>query len=284
MPSLNALRAFDAVARCGSITGAARELCVTQGAVSHQIAALDEWFGKELFARNGRGLRLSEAGRELAEATESAFTLLSDACARLVRPDGRELDLAAPGSFLAHWMVPRLERFELAHPGIHLRLRTDGDFDDLRTGRIDALIVCGTSPWPTDIVAVEVAPERIGPVCAKKWARGAAADSWLAGVPRLGTDSRPEAWKEWSRAAGRALPRQRQRRFDHLTPLLEAARSGLGVAIAPELLVHGDIAEGRLVAPFGFVDSGLVFALAVLRRRRDEESVAQLFRWVETTP
>lgn len=283
MPSLNALRAFDAVARCGSITKAAGELCVTQGAVSHQIAALDEWFGKELFARDGRGLRLSDAGRELAEATESAFALLSDACARLARPGGRELDLAAPGSFLAHWMVPRLEDFEQAHPGIRLRLRTDGDFDDLRAGRIDALVVCGAAPWPADIVAVEVAPERIGPVCAKKWSRGAAADSWLAGVSRLGTDSRPEAWKEWSRAAGRILPRQRMRRFDHLTPLLEAARSGLGVAVAPELLVRGDLAEGRLVAPLGFVDSGLVFALAVLRRRRDEDAIAPLLGWLETS-
>ena len=284
MPSLTALHSFDAVARCGSITAAARELCVTQGAVSHQISALDEWFGKELFLRNGRGLRLSDAGRELAEATESAFALLSEACMRLARPGGRELDLAAPGSFLAHWMVPRLEDFEQAHPGIRLRLRTDGDYDDLRAGRIDALIVCGTAPWPVDIAAVEVAPERIGPVCAKKWVRGTSSDTWLAGVPRLGTDSRPEAWKEWARAADRTLPRQRTRRFDHLTPLLEAARAGLGVAMAPELLVRGDLAEGRLHAPLGFVDSGLVFALAVLQRRRDEDAIASLRRWLEASP
>ena len=199
MPSLTALRSFDAVARCGSITAAARELCVTQGAVSHQISALDEWFGKELFLRNGRGLRLSDAGRELAEATESAFALLSEACMRLARPGGRELDLAAPGSFLAHWMVPRLEDFEQAHPGIRLRLRTDGDYDDLRAGRIDALIVCGIAPWPVDIAAVEVAPERIGPVCAKKWVRGTSSDTWLAGAPRQATDSRRDAWKEWAR-------------------------------------------------------------------------------------
>ena len=282
-PSLNALRAFDAVARRGSITGAARELCVTQGAVSHQIAALDDWFGKELFARNGRGLRLSDAGRELAEATESAFALLADTCARLARPENRELDLAAPGSFLAHWMVPRLEDFEQANPGLRLRLRTDGDYDDLRAGRIDALIVCGTAPWPADISALEVAPERIGPVCAKKWSRGAADTPWLAGVPRLGTDSRPDAWKEWARAAGRALPRQRTRSFDHLTPLLEAARSGLGVAVVPELLVRGDVSEGRLFAPLGFLESGLVFALAVLQRRRDEGAIASLRGWFEAS-
>jgi len=180
-------------------------------------------------------------------------------------------------------MVPRLEEFEQAHPGIRLRLRTDGDYDDLRAGRIDALIVCGTAPWPADIAVVEVAPERIGPVCAKRWSRGAASDTWLASVPRLGTDSRADAWKEWARAAGQALPRQRMRRFDHLTPLLEAARAGLGVAVVPELLVRGDLPEGRLVAPRGFVDSGLVFALAILHRRRDEDAIASLRGWLETS-
>ena len=284
LPSLGALRALEVVTRTGSVTAAATELCVTQGAVSHQLAALEHWFGKELFRRQGRGLRPTDAGRELSEAATAAFALLSDACARVVGSGSREIDLAAPGSFLAHWMVPRLESFERSEPGIRLRLRTDGGFEDLRAGRIDALVVCGSAPWPSDIAVVEVAPERIGPVCARSQARDLRSDATISAAPRLSTDSRPEAWKEWLRASFRSAPRGRTRRFDHLIPMLEAARAGLGVAVVPELLARDEIAEGRLAAPLGFVDSGRVFALAILERRRVEDDLAALRRWLDTRP
>lgn len=281
-PSLSALRSFEAVARTGSVTAAAAELFVTQGAVSHQIAALEDWFGKELVRRQGRGLRLTESGRELADAAGTAFGILADACARVARNASREIDLAAPGSFIAHWMVPRLESFEAAHPGIRLRLRTDGGFDDLRSGRIDALVVCGSAPWPSDIAVIDVAPETIGPVCARRWSRELRNAAGLSAVPRLSTDSRPDAWKEWCRATGRAALRGRTRRFDHLIPMLEAARAGLGMAVVPELLVRAEIAEERLVAPLGFVPSGLVFALAVLERRCGEADLSELRTWLES--
>lgn len=284
LPSLVALRSLEAVARTGSVTTAAAELFVTQGAVSHQLASLEGWFGKELFRRHGRGLRPTEAGRELADAAGSAFGLLADACARVARATTRELDLAAPGSFLAHWMVPRLESFERDRPDLRLRLRTDGGFDDLRSGRIDALVVCGAAPWPSDIHVTDVASERFGPVCAPRMARDLRSEAELAAAPRLSTDSRPDAWKEWTRATSRSALRGRTRRFDHLIPMLEAARAGLGVAVVPELLVRHELAERRLAAPLGFVDSGRTFALAILARRRDEADLAALRSWFGSSP
>ncbi len=279
LPSLNALRSFDALARTGSVTAAAQALSVTQGAVSHQISLLEEWFGKELVRRDGRGLLLTDLGRELAEETRGAFDSLVDACRNVSRRGGKEIDLAAPASFLSHWMIPRLEELESSHPKLRLRLRTEGCLDDLGSGRIDALVTCGSAPWPTGLRIAEIEQERIGPVCTKKWAKGAGSSAWLSTIPRLATDSRPEAWKEWTRSSGHPVPRGKPRLFDHLTPLLEAAYAGLGVAMVPELIARRQIEEGRLVAPCGFVDSGRQFALAYPDRLAEDPGMVNLAEW-----
>lgn len=276
LPSLNGLRAFEAVVRTGSVTAAARELGVTQGAVSHLTAQLESWFGLPLLRREGRGVRPSEAGQNLSEHLAGAFALLEEGCARLRRAPRGELRLAAPASFLGNWLVPRLESFERA--GTRLVLRTGGSFEDLRAARIDALVVCGAAPWPADLRVVGFAPERIGPVCAPPLA-ARLGDAWPPTASRLETLSRPDAWKEWTRAAGKRLPKGTVRRFDHLGPLLEAARAGLGLAIAPELLVERELRRGELVAPLGFVSGPHSFGLAFLARREDEPALAELARW-----
>jgi len=279
LPSLNALRTFDALARTASVTAAARALSVTQGAVSHQISLLEEWFGKELVRRQGRGLVLTEIGQELAGSVREAFAGLEEACGKVMRDRTNDLDLAAPASFLAHWLVPRLEDLETSHPGLRLRLRTDGGFDDLLAGRLDALIACEVAPWPRGTTVVEIAVERIGPVCVRKWSAKAGSPDWQSTVPRLATDSRPEAWRDWSRARGLPSPRGRIRRFDHLVPLLEAARAGLGVAMVPELIARRYVQEGSLLAPCGFVDGPRRFVLAFREDRADAGALQELAAW-----
>jgi len=116
LPSLNALRAFDAAVRTGSISQAARELCVTQGAVSHQVALLENWLGRPLLLRDVRGVRPTEEGSLLSQAASDAFVRLQNACERL-RTDGKgTLDLGASASILSHWVVPRLHRRHLGRP------------------------------------------------------------------------------------------------------------------------------------------------------------------------
>lgn len=276
LPSLNGLRAFEAVVRTGSVTAAARELGVTQGAVSHQTTQLEAWFGVPLLRREGRGVRPSEAGRNLSEHLADAFALLEEGCARLRRAPRGELRVAAPASFLGNWLVPRLESFE--RTGTRLLLRTGGTFEDLRARRIDALVVCGTPPWPDGLHVADFAPERIGPVCAPSLAERVSG-TWPPAAARLETLSRPGAWKEWTRSSGERLPKGAIRRFDHLGPLMEAARAGLGLAIAPEILVEREIRRGELVAPRGFVASPHRFALAALARRSDEPAIRSLAEW-----
>lgn len=279
LPSLNALRAFEVVARTGSVTAASRELCVTQGAVSHLVAALEEWAGTPLLRRQGRGVQPTEAGRNLSECATGAFSLLVDGCARLRRGRTSEILVAAPASFLGNWLVPRLGEFEEAHPGVRLLLRTDGSLEELSARRIDALVVCGSPPWPAGIAVSDIAPERIGPVCAPSLARRLG-QTWPPSSSRLETLSRPAAWKEWAASAKQKLPKGPVRRFDHLAPLLEAARAGLGFAIAPDLLVEREIRRGELAAPRGFVESPHRFGLAVLADRAEEEPLRDLLGWL----
>lgn len=279
MPSLNALRSFEAVARTGSVSRAAQWLCVTQGAVSHQTAQLEEWLGVSLLRRDGRGIALTEAGRELAEAASASFRMLSEACARVRGSGARELHLAAPGSFLANWLIPRLGDFEASHAGLCLRLRTDGGLDELRHRRLDALVTCGGPASAEGIVRIPFAAERLGIVCRREDAAGLATGQEARRLTKLSCGTRPEAWKDWSRAAKRTV-RGVSRAFDHFPQMLEAVRAGLGVAVVPELLVERELQRGELAAPLGFVASGGAFALSFLEVRGQEPGIAALVAWL----
>lgn len=261
LPPLNALRAFEACARLQSVSRSAEELHVTHSAVSRQIRLLEDHFGLALFVREGRGLRLTPAGQRLRDATGGAFSQIDEIARELRRGQGRQtLVLGCPGSLLARWMIPRLEPLAQALPTLTLHLSAhEGAFDASLNG-VDAALMIASPPWPASWQVYPLATERIGPVLSPQ--HPAAADlacrpvEALLGIPLLHTLSRPQAWREWAAAVG--LPAgvlQAGTGFEHLYYLLEAAVSGLGVAIAPQPLVEGDIASGRLLAPWGFVDT-----------------------------
>lgn len=285
LPPLNALRAFEAVARLGNLGAAGRELHVTHGAVSRQLRLLEDDLGVALFVREGRGLRLTEAGRHLQTATAAAFTRLREAASEVRRgPRGPALVLGCPGSLLARWMIPRLDRLRRDLPELTLHLSAqEQDLDPALPG-LDAAILVGEAPAPRGWQVFELAPERIGPVVSARFAgfdglRNAAPDSLLA-QPLLHTASRPQAWPTWALAQGLDPARLHWGTgFEHLYYLLEAAVAGMGVAIAPEPLVADDLASGRLVAPWGFVQTRGQWWLATARGNADAR-VAALAEWL----
>lgn len=285
LPPLNALRMFEAAARSLSFSAAAEELCVTHSAVSHQMRTLEDWFGRPLFLRHASGVRLTEAGNRLQQTASQALSQLESRCKEILQSStASEIVLGAPGSFLANWLIPRLEQFEASHPNIRLRLQTSGDFSELASGRIDALIISGHTPWPRDIQATALIEERIGPVCAPNWAHIPQQAADLPDQALLHTASRPQAWVEWAKASGldsAAFAGGRQ--FDHLPLLLEAAANGLGVAIAPALLVEREIAQQRLVAPLGFIPCGNAFSLCLSASRSGETPLEELRDWLVET-
>jgi DNA-binding transcriptional LysR family regulator len=285
LPPLNALRAFEAAARLLSVSKAGEELHVTHGAISRQIRALEEELGVRLVSKDGRGIKLTDAGTRLRDTAGETFERLRQVCADLKRQtQDAPFVLGCPGSLLARWFIPRLDRLNRELPELRLQLSaSEGELDPRRVG-VDATLWFAEPPWPADMQVFELAAERIGPVLSPRYARFAelhqAPAAALLGEPLLYTSSRPQAWPSW--AAGNALDSDALRYgqgFEHLYYLLEAAAAGLGVAIAPQQLVADDLAAGRLVAPWGFVETSARLALWQPLRSRDKRA-ERLARWL----
>ncbi|KAF1690101.1 LysR family transcriptional regulator [Pseudoxanthomonas taiwanensis] len=284
LPPLNALRAFEAAARLGSLAAAAAELYVTHGAVSRHIKALEAELGTALFQRQGRGLALTPAGHRLHEAAAAAFEPLRRAWAGLRGAGETPLVLGCPGSLLARWMIPRLERLKADLPGLRLHLAASEGTPDAALTGLDAALLIGTPPWPPGWQVHRLGDERIGPVVSPRHPAHArlagAGPEALLDEPLLHTASRPGAWPEWARRNGLDPAALRLGTgFEHLYYLLEAAAAGLGVAIAPQELVQADLDSGRLAAPWGFVETGGEWALCT-RRGDTGPRVAALAQWL----
>lgn len=284
LPPLNALRAFEAAARLASVSRAAAELHVTHGAVSRQIKLLEEHLQLPLFERDGRGLRPTAAGRRLQQSAADAFAQLQ-ATTRELRRNATPgtLVLGCPGSVLARWVIPRLDRLARELPGLKLHLSPhEGDFDPALPG-LDAALLISAGPWPPDWQVHELARERIGPVLSPRhpdfYRLSRLPPSALLDEPLLHTASRPQAWPQWA-AHSRLDPAALRlgAAFEHLYYLLEAAVAGLGVAIAPQPLVAEDIAAGRLAAPWGFVETEAAWCLCT--RGAQGEAVERLAGWL----
>ena len=256
LPPLNALRAFEATARLGSLSAAADELCVTHGAVSRQVKLLEDWAGVAVFERIGRRLRLTEAGQAYRTALGGAFDTVAAASGRL-RQVGRAaqpLTVNALPTFAMRWLLPRLAGFQRRHPDIELRLITsDEPVERLAPGACDVAIRRRVGAWPAGFSAEAFLAEHEIPVCAPALLKRApiARPQDLAQQTLLHADKRPGAWTRWLAAAGvpeveHRAPRQR---FDHFYLTLQAAADGLGVALGPLPIVLDDLAAGRLVAP-----------------------------------
>lgn len=287
LPSLNALRAFEAAARLGSMSLAAQELHVTHGAVSRQVRALEEALGQPLFVRQGRGVALTTVGQQLREQCSAALGQLREAWLQLRQQRATAaFVLGCSGSVLARWMIPRLERLRHELPALTVHLAVQEEPVAEHLAEVDAALLLAAPPWPSGWQVHELAPERIGPVLSPRYPgaerlRGQPASA-LCEEPLLHTASRPQAWPEWANAMG--LPSeslQQAQALPHLYFLLEAATAGLGVAIAPQPLVADDLASGRLLAPWGFRETSARWVLAS-SRRTDDGRIAALAAWLRT--
>ena len=284
LPPLIALRAFEAAARLGSMARAAEELHVTHGAISRHVRSLEQNLGSALFNKAGRGLVLTEAGERLRDAAGEAFARIGDTWQNLRQlPAHAPLVLGAPGSLLARWLIPRLAELEHDLPQLRLHLSAHELPPSADLPGLDATILLAAPPWPAQWQVQELAPERVGAVLSPQHPLA----TELSGQPParllqeslLHTRSRPQAWPDWARGHGLDPAQLRTGiEFEHLIYLLEAAVAGLGVAIAPEPLVAADLASGRLIAPWGFVETPARWVLCSQRHNPDPR-IAQLADW-----
>ncbi|MGH8147727.1 MAG: LysR family transcriptional regulator [Rhodanobacteraceae bacterium] len=286
LPSLNALRVFEAAARLESVSHAAEALHVTHGAVSRQIRALEAELGTALFSREGRGLTLTPAGRRLRDVTSAALDQLREGCNQLRH--GTEVApfvLGCSGSVLARWMIPRLERMGRELPDLKLNLSVIETAPARAMPGLDAALLLAEPPWPTAWQVHALTPERIAPVFSPRHPRHAALSKASAAAlekePLLHTASRPQAWPAWARAQRITVRRLHfGQSFEHLYYMLEAAMAGLGVAIAPQPLVANDIQAGRLIAPWKFRPTRASWVLCAPKQSADPR-LATLSNWLQ---
>ncbi|GAB3122206.1 LysR family transcriptional regulator [Novispirillum itersonii] len=249
LPSLPLLAAFEAAARTGSVTGAARELSLTQSAVSRQIKALEEQLGIELFAREKQSIRLTVGGAAYAREIREALSKISSASLTLrANPMGGTLTLATLPFFGARWLTPRLPRFLAAYPGVSVNLVTRIAPFDFRHEVIDAAIHFGGETWPGTGM-VRLRPETVLPVCTPglrdQYAFADPAD--LRAAPLLHLTTRPDAWERWLRRYGADAENVHGMLFDQFALLAQAAVAGLGIALLPSFLMEEELSSGRLV-------------------------------------
>jgi LysR family glycine cleavage system transcriptional activator len=259
LPPLNALRTFEAAARHLSFTRAAGELHVTPAAVGQQVRLLEDFVGVPLFHRTSRTLALTDAGEACLPEIREAFERLTAAVARISSADEvGPLVISVAPSLAGKWLLPRLERFEAAHPPIDVRVDASMQVVDLHRSNVDLAIRYGGGRYP-GLLVERLMGEAVFPVCSP---------ALLAGEHPLRSpqdirfhallhDESPDddqtcpSWAMWLRAAGiDGVDHSRGPRFNQSSLVLEAAILGRGIALAKARIADADLAAGRVVKPF----------------------------------
>jgi LysR family transcriptional regulator, glycine cleavage system transcriptional activator len=253
LPPLQTLRAFEAAARQGSFTAAARELNITQSAVSQQIQLLEDALGKPLFDRLTRRLALTHAGELFAPTVRQALDMIAEVTDH-VRGDARVSDLAVAviPSLSTRWLVSRLPRFRARHPDIDLALFPAIEPAEIHDCGADLGILYGSGRW-RGFRSEELAKETVFPVASPDLASPGSlnVDDIFSFTLLRDADVKHEYWPAWLAAAGaRKRLVAKGPRFDNLSDMITAAVEGQGIALVRGLLVADDLRSGRLVRLF----------------------------------
>jgi LysR family glycine cleavage system transcriptional activator len=249
LPSLALLRCFDAAAKRESFTAAAEELGLTQSAVSRQVKDLEEHIGTPLFRREGRGVRLTDAGDALSNSLRGDLDRLRRTVHQAIAAGAgaKVLAIAAPPTFAARWLAPRLSLFRDLHEDLELMVTSRAEPFDLQEEQVDVAVHFGGWDWPgaqltplcpEDLIAV-AAPELLArhPVSTP-------AD--ILNMPLLHLSARPHQWGEFSRNhTDQVIPRSGSH-FDQFSLVIGAAVAGMGAAILPTYLIENELSDGRL--------------------------------------
>jgi len=256
LPPLNAVRAFEAAARHVSFTKAAEELAVTHGAVSRQVALLEDWLGVPLFRRAVSQLSLTEGGRTYAVEATAVLDRLAMVSMQLRQPAAPSaLAVNAPPTFTMRWLISRLSGFQRLRPDVEIRLTTslapvnfqENAYDVAVRGAQSPLTGCRSQPFMTEVIV---------PVCHRDLLEGGRlnepADLRQHTLIRYATE--PYAWVDWALEAGvPGLQGASTLNFEQMYFALQAAAEGLGVVLVPLFLVADEIVAGGLCAPFGLL-------------------------------
>lgn len=258
LPPLNALRAFDAVARLGGVRLAAQALHVTPAAVTQQVKLLERSLDVPLLRREGRGVQLTDAGHRLHAGTTRHLRAIGQAADEL-RPQGRRVRVSTVPSFAVRWLVPRLKHFTALHPEVQIEVGADPRVVNLDDGEYDLAIREGLGRYPGTETRL-LLPLHALPVCTPGYRRrvfGRAVGNTVGG--RAVARGWPKArllhevghgwWAPWLAQAGiQGVDVASGLHFSHTVMTIAAALDDQGVALVPRIFVEEELADGRLVA------------------------------------
>lgn len=279
---LNALRAFEASVRLGSMSAAAAELSVTHGAVSRHVKALEDQFGIPLLRRLPQNVEATPEGEQLAASLKDAFATMHLAVSRL-QPG--PLTLSCSSTMMMYWLLPRLDRFKQENPGVELRLNVS--FSEVDFIRDEISVAIRTTMYTPPALAVRrsLIAEEIGPICSPDYARQKRLDAPddLARARILVTATRAAAWSEWLAATGRSdLVLKPHETLEHFYLAIQAAACGLGLALAPRILAESYLKSGHVIAPFGFSKGPHSYELWIAPHVRARSDLKRLEGWLES--
>jgi LysR family glycine cleavage system transcriptional activator len=289
LPSISSLVAFEAVARQLNFTRAAEDLCISQAAVSRQIAVLEGFLHTRLFHRDdGRaGVRLSEAGERFLNRIVPGLDTLEAATdeQRGVRPQAT-LNLAVMPTFAAKWLLPRMPRFTEAHPDITIHFSARSEPFNFGNTNFDGAIHYGQADW-AGAHCVKLFPDEMLVVCRRDLLdptlNGSAMPGDIAALPKLHLITRPNIWRTWYEKSG--LPPEEVQdgpHFETFAFLIEAAIAGMGVGLVPSFMVEQELQSSRLICPTPISIPGPgAYYLVYPQSCRSERALAQFEIWLK---
>lgn len=284
LPSLAAIRVFEAAARHLSFTRAAVELGMTQAAVSYQIKILEERVGSPLFLRRPREVVLTEAGQRLAPEVSRAFDILREAFVELGEREQGTLIVNTMHTFASQWLAPRLGIFQLMHPEIAVRLETMQRLVDFAREEVDLVVRAGKGQWP-GLVATKLLDVRFTPMLAPELAASIGGVHEPADILKLPLlDPKDPWWVTWLGANSLpidVLDKQSQLSLNMQSLIAVAAMAGHGVALLTPAYFRRDLADGRLMQPFEqVIDEGNGYWLAYPEGRRNVPKIKAFRDWI----
>lgn len=286
IPSTTALQVFEAAARHGSFARAADELALTEGAVSRQMARLEDFIGLQLFHRTGNRVQLSGPGKQYAlQIRDSLARIERDTLRLMAQPlGGGVLELAVIPTFTNKWLIPRLAKFYQRYPGITVNLSERPEPFLFTVTPFDAAIHFDHPAW-TGMIRRELFHEALVPVCspALLGKLGGPELSDLDQVPLLHKASNPDGWREYSQEMSIPLSNpMRGSRYDLYSMIIEAAVAGLGIALVPRLYVDTEVNNRELVLPFPVSRSGYkTYSVIVPEEKRDLQTLNTFMAWLD---
>ncbi len=247
--NLSALRAFEAVARLGSVRAAAIELGVTAGAVSQQILKAEAQLGRQLFERSPKGMMPTKKGEEIAQYLTEGFGAIARGVALSEDQSDNTITISVAPIFAAKWLVRRLGDFSKANPNIRLRIDASSVNITPEPGDVDACIRVGMGDWP-GVNVEEIINQRVFPVCSPQLANQISSVASLKDVPIIREKNNQwfnwDVWLSPNGASEDVLGTGPV--FSDASLCLDAAAAGQGVFLALETLARDALDQSHLVA------------------------------------